>query len=112
MEKWAECIRAAAIEECREKAKQMGEWGFADVLTRLTPPPPSGRFVADEVLEQARTAIEHLAFGLDPDDFPTAQARYAAQLKISEDALKALFPDWTAPRLDIALAALNAEKQR
>lgn len=67
--------RSAAIEECREKAKQMGEWGFADVLTRLPPPPPRGRFVANEVMEGMEKALtaawesgsHHFSCALMPD---------------------------------------------
>lgn len=60
----------------------------------------SGQWVAADVMEQVRNAIEQLAFGLDPEDFARPQDRYAAQLKISEDALKALFPDWNGPAMD------------
>ena len=61
---------------------------------------PSGQWVAADVMEKVRNAIEQLAFGLDPEDFARPQDRYAAQLKISEDALKALFPDWNGPAMD------------
>ena len=89
--------RAVAFEDCLRS----GAAGRSAEETRaLASSPPSGQWVAADVMEQVRNAIEQLAFGLDPEDFARPQDRYAAQLKISEDALKALFPDWNGPAMD------------
>lgn len=101
----------AASKRCREAAvgsthcvawheRAAGHESDAAQIRELAALPPTLKAVPVEVLEMARDAIEQLAFGLDPDDFTRPQDRYAAQLKISEDALKALFPDWTGPELE------------
>ena len=89
--------RAVAFEDC---LRSVAAGRSAEETRALASSPPSGQWVAADVMEQVRNAIEQLAFGLDPEDFARPQDRYAAQLKISEDALKALFPDWNGPAMD------------
>ena len=89
--------RAVALEDC---LRSVAAGRSAEETRALASSPPSGQWVAADVMEQVRNAIEQLAFGLDPEDFARPQDRYAAQLKISEDALKALFPDWNGPAMD------------
>lgn len=89
--------RAVAFEDC---LRSVAAGRSAEETRALSSSPPSGQWVAADVMERVRNAIEQLAFGLDPEDFARPQDRYAAQLKISEDALKALFPDWNGPAMD------------
>ena len=110
--------RAVAIAECAARVRTQPSFKLNDgtdltgctaqrirdrlarEIESLSSSPPSGQWVAADVMEKVRNAIEQLAFGLDPEDFARPQDRYAAQLKISEDALKALFPDWNGPAMD------------
>lgn len=106
---WAECIRASALEEAARKVESTVlvwngyEWGYsravaAESIRALAKSPPSGRFVADEVMERVESDLRDLLEWVSP----TAVMKFDDGDVLASDVLH---------RSIAALAALNEGKR-